>query len=126
MDRCFPVDAVPGALIRFLKIVDGLNVTTRRGRDRHFLTSPGITAHALAFLAHDKQAERRQLSRFAMLQAVRDFFEHMLNECRAFGSRQSVCYCASSLQHMLLCSRPNRPARSWGYLHMEWIRLATE
>jgi hypothetical protein len=36
------------------------------------------------------------------------------------------CYCASLLQHMLLCSGPNRPARSWGYLHMDWIRLATE
>jgi hypothetical protein len=28
------------------------------GRYRHFLTSPGIAAHTLAFPAHDKQAER--------------------------------------------------------------------
>ena len=60
------------------------------GRDRHFLASPGIAADALAFLAHDEYAERRQLYFLATLQAVRDFFEHTLNECRAFGSRQTA------------------------------------
>jgi hypothetical protein len=58
-------------------------------RDGRFLTSLGIAAHALAFLAHDKQAERRQLYRFATLQAVRDFVEHELNEFGGFDSRQA-------------------------------------
>ena len=58
-------------------------------RDRRFLTGPGIAAHALAFLAHDKQTERRQLYCFATLEAVRDFFEHKLNECGGFGSLQA-------------------------------------
>jgi len=59
------------------------------GRDRRFLTGPGIAAHTLAFLAHHKRAERRELHRFAALQAVHDFFEHEFNECRAFGSQQA-------------------------------------
>ena len=58
-------------------------------RDGRSLTSLGIAAHALAFLAHDKQAERRQLYRFATLQAVCDFLEHELNEFGGFDSRQA-------------------------------------
>jgi hypothetical protein len=57
------------------------------GRNRHFLTGPGIAAQTLGFLTHHKQAERRELHRFAALQAVRDFFEHKLNECGGLGSR---------------------------------------
>jgi hypothetical protein len=59
------------------------------GRYQRFFTGPGIAAHALAFLAHDKGAERRQLYRLATLKAVSDFFEHKLKECGAFGSRQA-------------------------------------
>jgi len=58
------------------------------GRYRHLLTSLGIAAHALAFFADDKGAERRQLDRFASFQTVGDFLEHKLNQCGAFGSRQ--------------------------------------
>jgi hypothetical protein len=58
-------------------------------RDGRFLTSLGIAAHALAFRAHDKQAERRQLYRFTALQAVGDFFEHKLKKFAAFDSRAS-------------------------------------
>ena len=58
------------------------------GRNWHLPASFGISAHALALLAHSKQAERRQFYRFATFQAVRDFFEEELNESGAFSSRQ--------------------------------------
>lgn len=59
-------------------------------RDRHFVPGLWIAAHALPLLAHDEQAKRRQLYRFAALQALRDFFEHEFNECGAIGSRQAA------------------------------------
>ena len=62
---------------------------TWRGRDRHLLAGLGIAADALALLAHHERTKRRQLDRFATLQAVRDFFENELNERGAFGSRQA-------------------------------------
>jgi hypothetical protein len=59
------------------------------GRYRHLLTGLGIAAHALALLAHDKRAERRQLDRFASFQTIGDFLEHKLYKCGGFGSRQA-------------------------------------
>ena len=78
-----------GGIDPLLEDVGRLEHDDAAGRYRRFLTGPGIAAHALAFLAHDKRAERRQLYRLATLQAVRDFFEHKLNECGGFGSRQA-------------------------------------
>jgi hypothetical protein len=86
-----------------LKDRRGLEHDDATGRDRYFVASSGITAHALAFLSHDKQAERRQLYLFATLQAVRDLFEHMINECRAFGSRKT----ADLLTYRLAQIRPS-------------------
>src|SRR6478672_820545 len=53
-------------------------------RNWHFLAGLGITADALAFLAHDERTERGKLHGFAALKTVGDLFEHQLHQCSGF------------------------------------------
>src|SRR5437763_2740284 len=58
-------------------------------RDRHFFAGFRIAPDALALLAYHERAERRELHRFAALEAIGDFLEHQFNERRGLGARQS-------------------------------------
>src|SRR5579863_2792281 len=58
-------------------------------RDRYFLAGLGIAPDALAFLADNEGTKRRQLHRFAALEAVGDFLEHLFNEGGRLGARQT-------------------------------------
>src|SRR5215813_2444137 len=57
-------------------------------RNRHFLTSLGISPDALAFLAHHERTERRQFHRLTPFEAVGDFLQHKFDECGRFGARK--------------------------------------
>src|SRR4051812_40416022 len=84
-------------------------------RDRHLGAGLRIAADALALLAHHEGAERRQLDRLALFQAVGDLFQHQFNEGRRLRARQAhllvdglaqidACHCLSGSGHRL---RPN-------------------
>src|SRR5437879_4083793 len=58
-------------------------------RDRHFSTSLRITSDTLTLLAHHEGAERRQLHRLALLEAISDLFQNKLDKRRRLRSRQA-------------------------------------
>src|SRR5579863_7383815 len=76
-------------------------------RDRNFLAGLRIAADALAFLAHDERAERRQFHSFAAFKAVGDLLEHQLYQSRRFRARQSN-FLIDRLTQIRPCDRLSR------------------
>ncbi len=87
--RCSRTTGSASAVDLVLQRMAGAKHQDAARADRHFLAGLRIAADALAFLAHRKAAEGRDLDHLAALQRIRDLGDHRLDQFGRFVARQS-------------------------------------